>query len=64
VDQRGYIQVDDQLRTNVPGIYALGDCNGRGAFTHTAYNDYEIVAGNLLDGDQRRVSDRITAYAL
>jgi pyruvate/2-oxoglutarate dehydrogenase complex dihydrolipoamide dehydrogenase (E3) component len=64
VDQRGYIKVDDQLQTNVPGIYALGDCNGRGAFTHTAYNDYEIVAGNLLDGDQRRVSDRITAYAL
>jgi pyruvate/2-oxoglutarate dehydrogenase complex dihydrolipoamide dehydrogenase (E3) component len=64
LNQRGYIQVDDQLRTNVPGIYALGDCNGRGAFTHTAYNDYEIVAANLLDGDQRRVSDRITAYAL
>jgi len=64
VDQRGYIQVDDQLRTNVPGIYALGDCNGRGAFTHTAYNDYEIVAANLLAGDQRRVSDRIAAYAL
>ena len=64
VDKRGYIQVDDQLRTNVPGIYALGDCNGRGAFTHTAYNDYEIVAANLLDGDQRRVTDRITAYAL
>ena len=64
VDQRGYIQVDDQLRTNVTGIYALGDCNGRGAFTHTSYNDYEIVAANLLDGDQRRVSDRITAYAL
>jgi pyruvate/2-oxoglutarate dehydrogenase complex dihydrolipoamide dehydrogenase (E3) component len=64
VDKRGYIQVDDQLRTNVPGIYALGDCNGRGAFTHTAYNDYEIVAANLLDGDHRRVSDRITAYAL
>ena len=64
VDKRGYIQVDDQLRTNVPGIYALGDCNGRGAFTHTAYNDYEIVAANLLDGDQRGVSDRITAYAL
>jgi len=63
-DQRGYIQVDDQLRTNVPGVYALGDCNGRGAFTHTAYNDYEIAAANLLDGDQRRVSDRITAYAL
>jgi len=64
VDQRGFIQVDDQLRTNVPGIYALGDCNGRGAFTHTAYNDYEIVAANLLAGDQRRVSDRIAAYAL
>jgi pyruvate/2-oxoglutarate dehydrogenase complex dihydrolipoamide dehydrogenase (E3) component len=64
VDQRGYIQVDDQLQTNVPGIYALGDCNGRGAFTHTSYNDYEIVAANLLDSDPRRVSDRITAYAL
>jgi len=64
VDKRGYIQVDDQLRTNVPGIYALGECNGRGAFTHTAYNDYEIVAANLLDRDERRVSDRITAYAL
>ena len=54
----------DQLRTNVPGIWALGDCNGRGAFTHTAYNDYEIVAANLLDGDARRVTDRIPAYAL
>ncbi|MGE5302102.1 MAG: FAD-containing oxidoreductase, partial [Alphaproteobacteria bacterium] len=64
MDQRGYIQVDDQLRTNVHGLYALGDCNGRGAFTHTAYNDYEIVAANLLDTDPRRVSDRITAYAL
>ena len=64
LDQRGYIQVDDQLGTNVPGIYALGDCNGRGAFTHTSYNDYEIVTANLLDGDRRRVSDRITAYAL
>jgi pyruvate/2-oxoglutarate dehydrogenase complex dihydrolipoamide dehydrogenase (E3) component len=64
VDQRGYIQVDDQLQTNVPGIYALGDCNGRGAFTHTSYNDYEIVVANLLDNDPRRVSDRITAYAL
>jgi pyruvate/2-oxoglutarate dehydrogenase complex dihydrolipoamide dehydrogenase (E3) component len=64
VDQRGYIQVDDQLRTNVDGIYALGDCNGKGAFTHTSYNDYEIVAANILDGDRRRVSDRITAYAL
>jgi pyruvate/2-oxoglutarate dehydrogenase complex dihydrolipoamide dehydrogenase (E3) component len=64
VDERGYIQVDDQLCTNVPGTYALGDCNGRGAFTHTAYNDYEVVAANLLDGDKRRVTDRITAYAL
>jgi len=64
VDQRGYVQVDDQLRTNLPGIYALGDCNGRGAFTHTSYNDYEVVAANLLDHDPRRVSDRITAYAL
>ena len=64
VDQRGYIQVDDQLRTNGPGIYALGDCNGRGAFTHTSYNDYEIVAANLLDSDPRRVGDRFTAYAL
>jgi pyruvate/2-oxoglutarate dehydrogenase complex dihydrolipoamide dehydrogenase (E3) component len=64
VDERGYIQVDDQLRTNVPGIWALGDCNGKGAFTHTSYNDYEIVAANLLDHDPRRVSDRITAYAL
>jgi len=63
-DQRGYVQVDDQLRTNVSGIYALGDCNGRGAFTHTSYNDYEIVVANLLDSDPRRVSDRITAYAL
>jgi pyruvate/2-oxoglutarate dehydrogenase complex dihydrolipoamide dehydrogenase (E3) component len=63
-DERGYIIVDDQLQTNVPGIWALGDCNGRGAFTHTSYNDYEIVADNLLDGGQRRVSDRIQAYAL
>jgi pyruvate/2-oxoglutarate dehydrogenase complex dihydrolipoamide dehydrogenase (E3) component len=63
-DHRGYIVVDDQLQTNVPGIWALGDCNGRGAFTHTSYNDYEIVAANLFDGDHRRVSDRIQAYAL
>jgi pyruvate/2-oxoglutarate dehydrogenase complex dihydrolipoamide dehydrogenase (E3) component len=63
-DGRGYIQVDDQLRTNVPGIWAMGDCNGRGAFTHTSWNDFEIVAANLLDNDHRRVSDRITAYAL
>src|SRR5215471_2246863 len=64
MDHHGYVVVDDQLRTNVPGVWALGDCNGRGAFTHTAYNDYEIVAANLLDGDSRRVSDRITAYGL
>jgi pyruvate/2-oxoglutarate dehydrogenase complex dihydrolipoamide dehydrogenase (E3) component len=63
-DARGYITVNDELCTNVPGIWALGDCNGRGAFTHTAWNDYEIVAANLLDGEHRRVSDRITAYAL
>src|SRR5215468_5374117 len=63
-DQRGYITVDDRLQTNVPGIWALGDCNGRGAFTHTSYNDFEIVAANLLDGAQRSVSDRIPAYAL
>jgi pyruvate/2-oxoglutarate dehydrogenase complex dihydrolipoamide dehydrogenase (E3) component len=64
MDERGYIKVDDKLRTNVDGVWALGDCNGRGAFTHTAYNDYEIVAANLLDGGSRRVSDRIPAYAL
>jgi len=63
-DQRGYILVDDQLQTNVPGIWALGDCNGRGAFTHTSYNDYEIVADNLLNAGHRRVSDRIQTYAL
>jgi len=63
-DPRGYIVVDEQLQTNVPGIWALGDCNGRGAFTHTSYNDYEIVADNLLNGDRRGVSDRIQAYAL
>ena len=64
VDAHGYITVDDQLRTGVPGIWALGDCNGKGAFTHTSYNDFEIVAANLLDNDPRRVSDRILAYAL
>jgi pyruvate/2-oxoglutarate dehydrogenase complex dihydrolipoamide dehydrogenase (E3) component len=63
-DEHGYIVVDDQLQTNVPGIWALGDCNGRGAFTHTSYNDFEIVAANLLDEGSRRVSDRITTYAL
>jgi pyruvate/2-oxoglutarate dehydrogenase complex dihydrolipoamide dehydrogenase (E3) component len=63
-DERGFIVVDDQLRTNVPGIWALGDCNGKGGFTHTSYNDFEIVAANLLDNDPRRVSDRIFAHAL
>ena len=58
------ITVDEQLRTNVAGIWALGDCNGRGAFTHTSYNDFEIVAANLLDGEARTVNDRIAAYAL
>jgi pyruvate/2-oxoglutarate dehydrogenase complex dihydrolipoamide dehydrogenase (E3) component len=63
-DERGFIVVDDQLRTNVEHIWAMGDCNGRGAFTHTSYNDFEIVAANLLDDDPRKVSDRITTYAL
>jgi pyruvate/2-oxoglutarate dehydrogenase complex dihydrolipoamide dehydrogenase (E3) component len=63
-DARGYITVDDQCRTNVPGIWAIGDVNGRGAFTHTSYNDYEIVAANIFDNDPRRLSDRIPAYAL
>jgi pyruvate/2-oxoglutarate dehydrogenase complex dihydrolipoamide dehydrogenase (E3) component len=63
-DERGYIVVDDELRSSVPGIWALGDCNGKGAFTHTSWNDYQIVAGNLFDGESRRVSDRIAAYAL
>jgi pyruvate/2-oxoglutarate dehydrogenase complex dihydrolipoamide dehydrogenase (E3) component len=64
LDAHGYIAVDDELRTNVPGIWALGDCNGRGAFTHTAYNDFEIVAANLLDGRSRKVSERIPCYGL
>lgn len=64
LDRSGYIVVDDRLQTNIPGIWALGDCNGKGAFTHTAYNDFEIVAQNLLDGRSRRVSDRIPCYAL
>jgi pyruvate/2-oxoglutarate dehydrogenase complex dihydrolipoamide dehydrogenase (E3) component len=63
-DRRGYIVVDDELRTSVPGIWALGDCNGKGAFTHTAYNDFEIVAANVLERDRRLVSDRVAAYAL
>ena len=64
VDERGFIRVDDGLRTNAPHIFALGDCNGRGAFTHTSYNDFEIAAANLIDGAARKVSDRIPAYAL
>lgn len=64
VDERGFIQVDDQLSTNIPGIWALGDCNGKGAFTHTSYNDFEIVAANLFDNDPRKVSDRIMCYGL
>jgi pyruvate/2-oxoglutarate dehydrogenase complex dihydrolipoamide dehydrogenase (E3) component len=64
VDNHGYIKVDEHLKTNVSGIWALGDCNGQGAFTHTAYNDYEIVAANLFDNDQRKLSDRIPCYAL
>jgi pyruvate/2-oxoglutarate dehydrogenase complex dihydrolipoamide dehydrogenase (E3) component len=64
LDSRGYVVVDDQLRTNVPGIWALGDCNGKGAFTHTSYNDFEIVAANLLERDARRVSDRVPCYGL
>jgi pyruvate/2-oxoglutarate dehydrogenase complex dihydrolipoamide dehydrogenase (E3) component len=63
-DARGYIRVDDHLATSTPGIWAMGDCNGRGAFTHTAYNDFEIIAANLLDGEDRRVSQRILGYAL
>ena len=63
-DARGYVKVDDGLATNVAGIWALGDCNGRGAFTHTAYNDFEIITANLLDGESRRVSDRVLGYAL
>lgn len=64
VDARGYIKVDEHLATDIPGVWALGDCNGRGAFTHTSYNDFEIVAANLLDGEDRRVSQRVPAYAL
>ena len=64
LDQRGYIAVGDDLQTNVPGIWAMGDCNGKGAFTHTAFNDFEIIAANLLDGENRKVSDRILGYAL
>jgi len=63
-DERGYIEVDGQLRTSVPGVFAMGDCNGRGAFTHTSYNDFEIIAANLLEGEERRVEDRILTYGL
>ena len=63
-NSRGFITVDDQLRTNVPGIWATGDVNGRGAFTHTSYNDYELVVANVFDDDPRKVTDRITAYGL
>ena len=63
-DDRGYVVVDDQLATNVPGIWVIGDANGRGAFTHTSYNDYEILVANMFDDDKRRISDRITAYGL
>ena len=63
-DQRGFIEVDEGLASSVPGVWAIGDCNGRGGFTHTSYNDYEIVAGNLLGHEKRRVSDRISAYAV
>ena len=64
VDGRGFIVVDDQLRTSVPDVWAIGDCNGRGAFTHTSYNDFEIVAANLFDDDPRSVTDRILCYGL
>jgi len=63
-DERSYIKVNDKLETSVEGIWAIGDCNGRGAFTHTSYNDFEIVASNLLDNDPRSVDDRITCYGL
>jgi pyruvate/2-oxoglutarate dehydrogenase complex dihydrolipoamide dehydrogenase (E3) component len=64
VNERGYIEVDDECRTSAEGVWALGECNGKGAFTHTSYNDYEIVAANLFAGDKRRISDRIMTYAL
>ncbi len=63
-NQYGIINVDEHLRTNVPGIWAIGDVNGQGAFTHTSYNDYEIVAANLFDDDPRKVTDRILCYGL
>ncbi len=63
-DARGYIEVDDQCRTSAEGVWAVGDCNGRGAFTHTSWNDHEIVVANLFDDDPRRISDRVPCYAL
>ena len=63
-NDNGFIRVNDELQTTTPGVYALGDCNGHGAFTHTSYNDYEIVADNLLNGAARKVSDRISTYAI
>ena len=64
MDERGFVKVDDECRTSAQGVWALGEANGKGAFTHTSYNDYEILAANLLDGEQRKVSDRIPVYAL
>ena len=63
-DARGFITVDDQLRTTAEGVWAIGDVNGQGAFTHTSYNDYEIVAANLFENYPRRVTDRILCYGL
>jgi pyruvate/2-oxoglutarate dehydrogenase complex dihydrolipoamide dehydrogenase (E3) component len=63
-DKRGYIEVDEGLRTSNANVWALGDCNGKGAFTHTAYNDYEIVADNLLSNAGRKYTDRVPVYAL
>ncbi len=63
-DKRGHITVNDRLETNVAGVWALGECNGRGAFTHTSYNDYEVVAGNLLRNEQRSIDERVMTYAL
>jgi pyruvate/2-oxoglutarate dehydrogenase complex dihydrolipoamide dehydrogenase (E3) component len=64
LDARGYVEVDDQLRTSAEGVWALGDCNGKGAFTHTSYNDFQIAAANLFDGGTRKVSDRVPIYAM
>jgi pyruvate/2-oxoglutarate dehydrogenase complex dihydrolipoamide dehydrogenase (E3) component len=63
-DARGYIEVDDQCRTSAEGVWTVGDCNGRGTFTHTSWNDHEIVVANLFDDDPRRISDRTPCYAL